>query len=254
MSDYDDLADEAGDEALAELDGKLKPMAMTDLDSVKDLMHTPHDKEAIDKLKEESMKAKDAAERRTAYADFFKSVSDGGGKALEAALKITKKAVMVGLGAILAILFIAAPAHAQNDSLGQLGKFISGLSFGAGVALYPDASNPNTEAMIYWRGPQFGQNGISLIPDKHNKDAKPYIDFNMGGRWKKGEHAKAFPMVLLHLGNLMEPLGRKISGRWRLPVFPEKLVTGPAVRIPLPGDPDPWTFKNGIRFIVGWEF
>ena len=247
MGQFSDAFKEAGEDFDAEFADKL---VKSDFSSEALLKMTPDGGPNRDAMLEFIKEAKKAASAEEAKAAFLNLSGKVGTLLAKGAIK----AIKGGLGALLAILFIAAPAHAQNDSMAQIGEWIKSLSFGAGVAAFPNASEPRTEAIAYWRGPQYGQKGLSLIPDKAKPEAKPYIDFNLGGRWKKGEPVKAFPMVLFHPGNLMEPLGKKISSRWRLPVFPENFVAGPTVRIPLPGDPEPWTPRTGIRFIVGWEF
>lgn len=149
-----------------------------------------------------------------------------------------------------------SPAQVVSGPLSALSEFVKGMQFGAGTAVFPDAQDPKTEGIVYWRGPQFGEKGLSALPDKHREGARAYLDLNIGGGFKAGEGARFLPMVLAHPGNLIEPLARRLPGseRWNMPFIPANITMGPAGRIPLPGDSEKWTWRNGFRWVFSWEF
>lgn len=138
-----------------------------------------------------------------------------------------------------------------------LGRFIQSQQAILGVSVSPlDVTDLRTEGVSLLRGPAYGEHGLSLYPGRHKKDAKAYLEIDYGGRIKKGEKA-AFRMLLgIHPANITNLILTDIikSDRLRIPALPENFVGGPMFRIPLPGDPEPWTWKNGFRLVLAYLF
>lgn len=138
-----------------------------------------------------------------------------------------------------------------------LGRFIQSQQAILGISVSPlDVMDMRAEGISLLRGPAYGEHGLSLYPGRHKEGAKAYIEIDYGGRFKLGEKAALRIMLGLHPANITNLILTDVikSDRLRIPALPENFVGGPMFRIPLPGDPESWTWKNGFRLVFAYLF
>ena len=150
----------------------------------------------------------------------------------------------------------SAPETSVRGPLDALGRFVQSQEAIVGVSVSPlDVRNLQTEGLTLLRGPAYGQKGLSLVPGRHKKEAKPYMELDYGGAFNKDE-VKFRLMLGLHPANLTNLILEKVikTDRLRIPPMPENMVAGPMFRLPLPGDPEKWTWRNGLRLVLAYRF
>jgi len=162
-----------------------------------------------------------------------------------------KKLLLTGL-----LTLITVSTSNAADPMDSLGRFIKSQQLLMGTSFSPlDVKDPQMSAVVLLRGPAFGEHGLSLIPDKHKAGAKEYFEIDYGGSFTK-EDVKFRILLGLHPANISNLLLKNVikTDRLRIPMLPEDIVGGPMFRIPLPGDPEPWTWKNGFRIVFSYLF
>lgn len=265
MGKYSGAFEEAEKEFDEEFAGKLvesdfSEEALTDL--------TPEggpDKEAMAQFIKKAKAASDAKAAKEAWLEL-------GGKVSVVLLKAARKAITSGL--MLILLFVGQAAAqptaggipdapprpiavpGQPQPSGTFSDFVKGQQYVAGFAFSPlDVNALDTRPVVFVKGFGFGDKGISLLFGTHNPEAKTYFDIDFGGSFKKGEE-RAEIILNLHVATITHGLVSRLpfADRLRLPYLPENLVGGPQFRLPLPGEKQGWTWRNGFRLVVAWLF
>lgn len=222
-------------------------------------MKDPKDKQAVCQLVREIKRSIRANDKKMAINKFKKAAS-------AAAVRLVKNAAVGAIKAMfcLAVVMLLSTSAIADDKvkgpMDALGRFIESQEAIVGLSISPlDVKNLQLEGVTLLRGPAYGEHGLSLMPGKHKPGAKAYVEIDYGGRYteKDDEFKVNFrAMVGLHPANLTNLILQDVirSDRLRIPELPENLVGGPMFRIPLPGDPEPWTWSNGFRLVLAYLF
>lgn len=151
---------------------------------------------------------------------------------------------------IIALLSVNSHSAESTSIMDPIGEFVKSQKIGAGMSFSPlDVNQPGTRAVVYLKGIGFGAKGLS------RGEAMTYLDLDYGGSFNADN--RNFEIIFnLHPANVGSKLwGRMpMADRWRFPEIPKQLVGGPQLRVPLPGENRSWTWKNGFKIVVGWEF
>ena len=136
------------------------------------------------------------------------------------------------------------PAEALTERQ-ALADWLGKLDLRAGTRL--DLSG-DFHGVVYARGVSLGQRGFNWDPG-----AKPYLDFNLGGDFARGDKAQLLVLMMIHPVHTTDAVIRRLPFRDRvkLAALPD-IEIGPALNLPAPGRV--WTWRSALGLVVALGF
>lgn len=135
---------------------------------------------------------------------------------------------------------------AESSDRQKLVAWFGEQDFRAGTKIDLDGG---LHGVLYMRGVSIGQKGLGL----GSSDAKPYLDFNLGGDFENKEKPQMLVLLMIHPVNTTEAIIRRLPFKDRVSVakLPDVEI-GPALSLPRPGQAWTWRSSFGIVAAIGF--